>query len=107
MGGPKAARATRAQGTALAAARGAIAQGLGLGKEAGDLCEVTVGQGRGLWPEVRGQIPLAGQMSGLGLEGGRREGSGVRCRACNLQAVVGPDARLPRTSPVILDVLTG
>lgn len=58
--------------------------------------------------EVGFQLPIRCQVQGF--KGGRgkdvwRQGSGVRPAIPRL--VVGPDARLPRTSPVTLDVLTG
>lgn len=56
--------------------------------------------------EAKGQISVAGQMSGLGfLERKDVQGPGIGLAIFRL--VVGPDARLPRTSPVTLDVLTG
>ena len=84
----------------------AMAEGLGLG-------EKLVTFVRSLWcgggaqdAGVRGQVSVTNPMSGSpcgGFQGGRGQGVGP----ASPRLVVGPDARLPRTSPVTLDVLTG
>lgn len=55
--------------------------------------------------EVRSQSPI--QCQAPPPRGGFQGARGQGFRPASPRLVVGPDARLPRTSPVTLDVLTG